>query len=372
MKFIRSKQLKRLAFVKLTLLLLVSFTQQAFTAAIPQPNAFYAAIWAVEAGTPPIKTAALNCYTNVISLPGRIENTTKHVLKHMTFPKAAGQTVPRQLLCWVIPEGPNGRQNAKVALMILSDLYKTGPTIGNIRHLATTPSISEADIQKLRSGIDAIVAYADTIKNKFGFPVDYEYSAHVQPEWIIPSASLSPYEQVLRDNEAVRQFIGTWHSGRPDRYSNIIYKLNIQSAYFTAIEQTMPEIMTCFQYCVKKICGSVFTAVEDITKIVPSTRPIDLIPPSPTTLYRRFNARVIGANPVDGQYAVFAKTVSDAEAIDMPAHTISINDEVQAMASNTQLAHIRVGIGHELREEPHPQHYETDIRTMFIASGYPQ
>lgn len=373
MKFIRSKQLKRLAFAKLTLLLLVSSTQQAFTMAVPQPNTFYDAIWSVKAGDPPIKSAALNCYTNVISLPGRIENTTKHVLKHMTFPKAAGQTVPRQLLCWVIPEGLNGKQNAKAALMILSDLYKTGPIIENIRHLAAMSLLLDADIQRLHSDIDAIVAYADTIKNKFGFPIHYEYSAHVQPEWIVPPESLSPYEQALRDNDAVRQFIGTWHSGRPDRYLNITHKLNIQSAYFTAIEQTMPEIMTCFQYCVRKICGAVFTTVENITKIVPLTRPVGPVLPSPTTLYRRFNKAIgIGQNPIDGQYAVFAKTVSEAEAIDMPAHTISISDEVQAMASNTQLAHIRVGIGHELREEPHPQHYETDIRTMFIASGYPQ
>ena len=79
MKFIQIEQLKRLAFVKLILLLLVSFHQQAFAIAMLQPNALYAAIWSGEEGTPPIKTAALNCYTNVIILPGRIENTTKHV-----------------------------------------------------------------------------------------------------------------------------------------------------------------------------------------------------------------------------------------------------------------------------------------------------
>ena len=194
----------------------------------------------------------------------------------------------------------------------------------------------------------------------------------MQPAWTVSSSdALSPYEQSLRDNEAVRQFIGTWHSGRPGRYENIQNKLDIQAAYFTTIEQTMPEIMICFQYCIRKICAFVFTKQEDITKITPSTRPIGPLLPSPTTLYRRFDAKVTGVNPIDGQYAVFAKTVSGTEATDMPEHTVSINDEVQAMANNTQLAHIRVGIGHELIEEP-LQHYETDIKTIFIASGYPQ
>ena len=43
----------------------------------------------------------------------------------MTFPKVAGQTVPRQLLCWIVPEGPNGKKNAMAALTTLSDLYKS-------------------------------------------------------------------------------------------------------------------------------------------------------------------------------------------------------------------------------------------------------
>jgi hypothetical protein len=96
MAFAYGTKIKELAIMKLVFLL-VSALQQELTAAAPPSDPYYAEIWARE-DPAQIKAAALTCYANVISIPGRIENATKHTLKHMRFPDVHRRTVSRQLI----------------------------------------------------------------------------------------------------------------------------------------------------------------------------------------------------------------------------------------------------------------------------------
>jgi hypothetical protein len=129
--------------------------------------------------------------------------------------------------------------------------------------------------------------------------------------------------------------------------------------------------MACFEYCFDRILQAAFSDVGHIDEIKPREYCAATGLPVGVTLIRRFTSSVLtGDKPpkliTPGAYAQFVKALSSA-AEALPVNTQSLNTDVQAMALDTGGALLSVGVGHALHANAEGQHYETDLRTVFVA-----